>query len=344
MRYLYFILIGVLLAQCSSDKVDAPDVSELDGSFNLYRLEREIMSIDTNLVESQLAELYAKYPGFMELYIQRVMGFDDPKDPQAIQKNISGFVQDSNINLMYQATQILYSDFDELSKEFSDAFRYYKHYFPDKEIPDIYTFVSEYGIQRFLFEDEKGKEALAIGVDLFLGADYPYQRMVPENPSFSQYLIRRYNKDHLVKRSMEAMVEDMMGGNKGRVLLEKMIYNGKKLYILDHLLPHASDTIIMEYTPAQLEWVRDNELEMWAYFLKEDLFYNSEINKINKLVNPSPNAPGMPPQAPGRTGNYMGWKIVEKYMEKHPEMTMSDLIAMDDAQKILTDSKFKPRK
>ena len=334
----FYVIAGfvcLILFSCGKDDVQAPDVSGIDGKFNLYRVEQEIMSADTNNLEATFLE----HPAFMEIYLNSIMGF---KENQS--QNMKGFITDENINLLYQATQIQYGNFGKLTTEFEKAFQYYKYYFPERQVPDIYTFISEYGIQRFIFSDENGKDALGIGLDLFLGGDYPYAQFIPNNPAFSQYLIRRFNEDHLVKRSMGALVEDIIGENPGATLLEKMIHNGKKLYILDKLLPYAADSIIMEYTAPQLEWVEDNQVEMWAYLLKEDLFYESDINKINKLVNPSPNAPGMPDEAPGRTANYLGWKIVEAYMNRQQNYFIQDLVLEEDAQKILNISKFKPRK
>lgn len=343
----YFLgvsLIFTLMISCQKDSVNVPDVSGIDGNFDLFRTEQELMKLDTNSVSVGLAELMDKYPAFMNIYMNNVMGFTDQEDPEIQAQNIKGFIQDENINLLYQAVQIQYGDFDDLEKDFRAAFKLYKYYFPERNVPDIYTFISEYGIQRFIFSDQDGNDALGIGLDLFLGSDYPYQEFIPNNPAFSQYLIRRFNKAHLVKRGVGAMVEDVLGPNKGNILLDKMIHNGKKLYILDHLLPYTPDSIIMEYTDAQLNWCEDNQLEMWAYLLKEDLFYESDINKINKLVNPAPNYPGMPDEAPGRTGNYIGWKIVEAYMKRNPEKTLQDLVVFEDAQKLLELSKYKPRK
>jgi len=51
----------------------------------------------------------------------------------------------------------------------------------------------------------------------------------------------------------------------------------------------------------------------------------------------------MPTEAPGRTANYIGWQIVKKFMQKKPKLTMLDLIAHNDAQKLLEESKYKPR-
>jgi len=333
-----YLLLGILsffLLSCGEDVVQAPDVSAIEGKFNLFRMEQEIMTADTNDLETS----FLKHPAFMEIYLNGIMGFRENQT-----KNIKGFISDENINLLYQATQIQYGDFDELTSEFERAFQFYKYYFPERQIPDVYTFISEYGIQRFIFSDEDEKDALGIGLDMFLGADYPYAQFIPNNEAFSQYLIRRFNKEHLVKRCMGALVEDIIGENPGRNLLEKMVHNGKKLYILDKILPYEADSIIMEYTGPQMDWVEDNQVEMWAYLLKEDLFYESDINKINKLVNPSPNSPGMPEAAPGRTANFLGWKIVEAYMNRQQNYFIQDLVLEKDAQKILNISKFKPRK
>lgn len=345
MRHLLgLIFIMVFLGSCGNDAVVAPNVENIAVDFQIHRTEQELMALDTNDIANSLLSLEEKYSSFMSIYLRNVMGFTDDDNPQLQGNNIKGFIQDDNINLLYQATQIQYGDFDQLKGEFTSAFKFYKHYFPERNIPDLYTFISEYGIQRFVFLDDRGKDALGIGLDLFLGADYPYQDFIPNNPAFSNYLIRRFNKDHLVKRSIGALVEDILGPSQGNNLLEKMVHNGKKLYIIDHLLPFSPDSIIMEYTEEQLDWCEDNEIEMWAYLLKEDLFYESDMDKINKLINPSPSSPGMPKQAPGRTGNFIGWKIVEAYMQRHPEKTLTDLVAFEDAQKILEQSKYKPKK
>jgi len=52
----------------------------------------------------------------------------------------------------------------------------------------------------------------------------------------------------------------------------------------------------------------------------------------------------MPPEAPGRTANWIGWKIVKAYMNRHPEVTPADLLNIKESQKILDGSRYKPRR
>jgi hypothetical protein len=95
---------------------------------------------------------------------------------------------------------------------------------------------------------------------------------------------------------------------------------------------------------AQAAWLPDNEREMWAFFLKENLFYSGDYQKIRKYIEYSPGSPGMPDEAPGRTANWVGWQIIKAYMTRYPDTTMEQLIALKDAQKILDDSKYKPKR
>jgi hypothetical protein len=83
---------------------------------------------------------------------------------------------------------------------------------------------------------------------------------------------------------------------------------------------------------------------MWAYFIKEELLYNSEWAKIRKYVDYSPNSPGMPPQAPGRTANWLGWQMVKAYMRQFPDTSLEDMLQIADAQNLLDAAKYKPQR
>jgi uncharacterized protein YjaZ len=107
-------------------------------------------------------------------------------------------------------------------------------------------------------------------------------------------------------------------------------------------LPYQSDTIINEYSAEQMQWVKDNELNIWVHLLDNNLLYSTKSKDYFKLINPSPSSPGMPKKSPGRAANWMGYKIVKKFMEKNANFSLQDLISAKDAQFLLEDSKYKP--
>jgi uncharacterized protein YjaZ len=48
--------------------------------------------------------------------------------------------------------------------------------------------------------------------------------------------------------------------------------------------------------------------------------------------------------APARLGEWLGWQIVREYYEKNPEVTLQLVMTETDAQKILSNSGYKPEK
>ena len=203
---------------------------------------------------------------------------------------------------------------------------------------EVVTYISEYTIGGFLY----GDNSIGVGLDFYLGEGYPYQLYNPANPNFSSYLTRTFNKDHLVMKSIKLLVQDLNGSPKGNKLMDYMIHNGKELYLLDHLLPYAADSVKLEFSQKQVDWCEENEANIWAYFISEDLIYSPERNKFRKYIDYSPNSPGMPDGAPGRTANWLGWQIVKAYMRRKPETTLEELIEIKDAQVIMDGSKYKP--
>lgn len=328
---------------CKNENAEpVPDVSNIHPDFKLMRYDEAVLNIDTTDIASALESLRQEDPQFFDIYFKQVLPLRG-KNMEELGASLKGFLQVEQIKELKKAVQNQYGNIDDLKSELNRAFQNYLYYFPDHQVPDVYTIISEYAYQTFIFP-KVDKDGVGVGLDLFLGEDYPYQEINPQDPAFSQYLTRSYNRAHIVKKVIEMILQDQLGEVQKNQLLDYMIQNGKKLYALDKILPMTSDSIIMEFSEKNWEWVNDNELEMFAFFLNEELFYESDMMKINKYITPSPDSPGMPPAAPGRTANFIGWKIVKAFMDKHPDYTLEDLLAEKDAQKIMNESKYKPKR
>ena len=139
--------------------------------------------------------------------------------------------------------------------------------------------------------------------------------------------------------------EDMfLENDSNKTLLSKMIYNGKIMYYMDQILPTVPDSIKIGYTNTQIKWCNQYKSAIWAYFLDENLLYESDFMKIQKFLNPAPFTPGVGEKndsAP-RLAVWTGWQIVKQYMDNNPNVTLQQLMGDNDAQKILNGSKYKP--
>ncbi len=337
---LVLLLSGWGLFSCQPEESERiPDVSGIEVEVAVNRFERELFSLDTNDLAAGLAQLEDAFPAFSQLYFERILGSKNPRiAPQGHVAYVKGFLQHPSVRRLYDTTMAVYPGLEDIREQYRHAFQFFRYYFPEEPLPTVTTFISEYSIGAFVYENN----ALGVGLDFFLGEDYPYLEFNPSNSNFSAYLTRTFNRDHLVSKSLQPLVQDLVGQPSGERMLDYMVNNGKQLYLLDRLLPFAPDSAIMEVTGPQMEWLLGNELEMWAYFLQENLLYSSTWQDIRKFVEYSPHSPGMPPDAPGRTANFIGWRIVRAYMQRHPEATLKDLIALEDAQEVLDRSRYKP--
>lgn len=342
LQWILFVAALSFLWGCSTEeRRDLPDVSGISVKLELKRFEQDLFALDTNNLAPGLAALEEDYGEFADIFFNVLLKSRDPKvAPQGHVAYVRGFLTHPAVRKLYDTTQIIYRQFPaNLRRDFEMAFRYYRHYFPQNNTPRLVTFVSEYSIGNFIY----GNNELAIGLDFFLGPQYPYLRYNPGNDNFSAYLARSFSPEHLVAKTLLPLVDDLVGEPGGDQLLDWMIHNGKKLYLLDHLLPATPDSVKLELPQRQVQWLADNELEMWAFFIQEKMLYDSEWQKIRKYVEYSPNSPGMPTAAPGRTANYVGWQIIKAYMKRYPATTMPELIALRNAQELLKKSRYKPR-
>lgn len=341
---LFAAFFAILANSCQTEeKKPAPDVSNVSVELKFRRFEKDFFAIDTNATNfsDQLNQLEEKYTNFGDIFFNRILASKDPRvAPQGHEAYVKGFLSHPAIRHLYDTCMVLYDNMDDIKQDFTQTFKYFKYYFPDKSTPDVTTFISEYTTAAFIYDDY----SLAVGLDFFLGKDYPYRKYNPESPSFSNYLSHFFAKDYLVSKTIRPLVEDLAGTPPGDRMLDLMIHNGKKLYLLESLMPSKPDSIIFEVTSAQDQWLKENEGQIWNYFLTQDLLYSTDRKKFRKFIDYSPNSPGMPEEAPGRTANWLGWQIVRKYMKKFPNTSLSELIALPDAQALLERSKFKPKR
>jgi uncharacterized protein YjaZ len=98
----------------------------------------------------------------------------------------------------------------------------------------------------------------------------------------------------------------------------------------------------MGYSEEQWDWCIEHEQAIWHLVMdKRDLF-KTESLVLTSYLNDGPFTSEVSQDAPGRLGIWLGWRIVESYMQHNEAVTLQQLMAEPDAQKILEDSYYKP--
>jgi len=337
---LLFIVSICFLISCRNNDNNVEVLSSAH-SVKIFRYDSILDQWNKAVDQITLRDVQKEAPAFTDVYVHQILAL--PRDSMVIKQELQRMLQDTGFQKLMEDVNTEFPDLTKVENEIGELLHNYTELFDVSDTPKVYSFISGFVYQCFVFDDID-QEGIGIGLDMFLGADFPYARINPSNPAFSGYLTQFYTQDYIVKKVAEVLVEDKLPSPQRSDFLSMMIWGGKKLFLIDELMPFKSDDVVIEYTPEQYQWCQENEAQMWDFFFEKELFYETDIRKFSKLIGPAPSTPGMPSESPGRTANYMGWQIVKKYMEEHPEITIRDLMANQNAQKILDDARFKPRR
>ena len=338
-----FLFIGAVFSSCRScgDKIEIDhhvDISNIQADLELHRFEKVLFESSLDSLEPSLNKFKKAHPEFFSVYVEQLMRLGRANDSsKRYIRELERFTRNEDIRGLYDTVKAKYEDFSAVEKELETAFRYYKYHFPEKDIPKVITYVSP-----FTYAAITGEDFVGIGLEMFLGRYYPVYQQIPNLPD---YIIRTLTRESLPVNAMKAQVQGVFEQDKKATqMLDHMIYNGKVLFSLDALFPDVPDSIKIGYAAAEIEWIENYEGGVWQYLIDHDLFFESDRTKYHKYINVGPNTPGLPPEAPGNIGTYIGWQIVRKFMYEFPEVKLQELMGDTTytAQKILKLSKYDP--
>lgn len=334
-----FFFIALLLTACGRSK--KVDVSNIDVNIKIERFDREFDAMRTIPMRKQVPYLENKYGVFYGDFITMILDEDNVNIADTTYyKTVRDVLAGKPYNDLKHDVDAVYPNLDKEQDELTDAFRHVKYYFPKQGIPKVYAYFAGFHVQISV-----GTGYVGIGLDDFLGADSRFYPAITE--MYPRYLSHFFTPENITPRVMEGFAREEMflEHDDDQSLLSKMIYNGKIMYFMDDMIPDVPDSIKIQYTKKQMDWATANEANIWGYFLDQKLLYETDYNKIKQFIDVAPFTTGLGDEtnksAP-RLGIYIGWQIVKKYMDKHPEITLAQLMANNDAEKILNDSKYHP--
>ncbi len=325
------LLVAVLMFSCKSQRLKV-DLSNVKIDLEIDRFEQALFSIPPDQVDEKIPELYDRYGRFLERF-SYVINIGQPGDP-GYSSYLRAFLTDTMVQDVYRRVETSFPDLTELEGTLREAFRHYHYYFPDRDIPSVYTYIS--GFNPSLIID---KGILGIGLDKYLGkgTDYYVRLGLPK------YMRDKMHPEKIPSDCMYywASTEFPMNDSVNNVL-SNMIYEGQLLYFTRAMMPDMPDSLIMGYSPAQIRWLEDNEKDMYTYLVENKLLFDRNTLTINKLVRDAPFTQYFSTDSPGRTGSWLGWQIVRSYMDHHPEMDLPALMAERDYQALFSRSRYRP--
>jgi len=325
----YIIVILFLLNSCNSEKERKLDfdVSGIKlADFSIARYERDLFNLQPDHIKEGLQVIQQKYWIFLAA---------DLEDTTNLNK-IEDFITDPELINAFQETEKKFPDLNSLTFELGNALKYYKHYFPENFIPQVFTYVSGY---QYEYPVQIADSAVIIGLDVYLGNDFKTYSQI----GIPRYKIERMQPNYISIDCMKELALQLLPPSpKTTTFLDEIINLGKVMYFLDATLPKKEEFLKIGYSPEQLKWCSENERNLWAFIIDNQVLFSSDSQIIRKFTIDGPFTAAFSKEAPARLGTWFGWQIVRSYMNHHPDITLAELFRNTDNNLIFSQSKYKP--
>ena len=336
-KYFFFLIIATISCR-GTTTFKRPDVSNIEVNVKIERFDQEFADLKPSEILVKNNHWMDSYGEFYTNYIEDMLRVASSKDSQKFSQEVKYILEQKEFKDLNHAVQKKFPSLQKQEKDIAQALKYILYYFPEYKIPRLISYVSG-----FAYQTPVGENYVGIGLDMFLGADSEFYPALVN--SIPLYLSRRFTPENITPRVIEAILrEDILPiSDRTTNTLHHMIYNGKILYAMDVLLENATDELKIGYTAEQMVWAKKYQADIWSWFLQENLLYSTDHNRIQKYFTEAPFTPelGANNDSAPKLGSYIGWMIVRRYMDKHPDINLKQLFENEDAQKILEDSKFK---
>jgi gliding motility-associated lipoprotein GldB len=305
--------------------ISCEDSSKLEAEIEALPIDLKILRFDKEfgaVNESNLGDLKKKYPIFF---------------PEQFHDSI--WLNRINDTLQQDLNKAVIEKFpseDYLEKQLFPLFQHMKYYFPAFEAPTVVTVTSDVDYQNKVIIADS---LLVLSLDTYLGADHEFY------VGIKKYIAQNLKDSQIAPDVAQSYARQLITPPRTRDLLAQMIYYGKKLYLKDLLIPSTPDSEKIGYTEAQLEWATENEIDMWRYFVENEMLFSTNDKLPARFINPAPFSKfylEIDNESPGMIGRYLGWQIVRSYRKNND--TSLDELLQRSAKEIYTKSKYKPAK
>ncbi len=335
-KFKFHILLfscALFLTACHNGRTYFPKDLEPQ-QVEIVRFDNALLNVHAASVAQDVKVLYDQYPVFMPLWVEDILGIP-AEDTAYLEEALPAFLNDTlyGFKETNKREQVVFVDVSDLEKSLGKAFARIQYLWPETEIPAMYLFISGFQMPIYF-----GDELVGIGADMYLGSDYEYYNRV-----VYEYQKQTMRKECIPVDVISAFLFRMLPytSDKSR-LLDQMLYRGKVMYLTSQIFDELPGYEVMGWTEEQWKWCVKNERAIWHLVMdKRDLF-KTESLVLTGYLNDGPFTSEVSQDAPGRLGIWLGWRIVESYMEHNENVTLQELMAEPDAQKILEESYYKP--
>ncbi|MDH5474989.1 MAG: gliding motility lipoprotein GldB [Cyclobacteriaceae bacterium] len=334
MRKLFILFISsYFLFSCNNNTntcQNRPNVNE-DIVIEVSQLHHELLTIES---EKELYKFIEREPVIASFFLKK----DDYPNDSIMSSVLYKRFSNPHIDTLRQEIDRVFGDNAELIQNFKSALAMLKYYYPEANLPKIKLVATglENGADLFVSDS-----LIIVGLDFYLGEGAKYRPL-----GFPNYLLQKYTKEYIVPSVMLLYgISSQYNASdiKDKSMLADMITYGKSYYFAKMMMPCTPDSTIIGYTSEEIEGSEKNATTIWAHFLDNELLYEQDNFLKQKYLGERPKTFEIGDKCPGRIGTWLGWEIVNEFVDKK-ELTLQELMKKENAQQLFQMAKYRPEK
>lgn len=295
------LLVALLFMSCGTSQRHHIKVSEVE-PVHVARFDSLVYNY---IQESDTAKRHAMMEeagSFWNIYNARLMRF---RNTPYFYDELVRYMNVDKVSRLYEDALKEYSDMSEEEKSLALISARYQKLFPQAQ-----QFIFQSHISALRIPIITVDSLISMSVDCYLGADYELYQ-----DRYRQYELVAHGRECLLPDVAEVMVRNTVPVQNGG-LLEAMVYEGVVMHLVAGLLNDNSMATLMRYTPEQEAWCIEHEEEIWRSIIEQSHLFIRDNMTIYKYIYPAPFTATLSQDAPPRVGRWVGWRIVECYMDK----------------------------
>ena len=184
---------------------------------------------------------------------------------------------------------------------------------------------------------------LAYSKELFFNDTFEPYSMMDLPPFFTRYCATNQIAFQLAMGYIKMKYEPLYKRNS---MLEEAVFQGKLWYTTLQAFPGVKPYEVLGYSQEEWKWLEAQEGQIWKFFIDQKLLFATNFQDYKRFFafGNKTFGGGVPDNCPPLIGNYLGYRIAEKWMKQNPDKKLKNLWDDTDANQILQQSEYNPVK
>jgi hypothetical protein len=332
------LLLGSCGRQDADTCQDTIDVSKIPLKLEVVHLEKELFACKS---KQDIQTFIQKHEDLFKRYDKMPI----KKAEDSLQNRLWEMVKSPYMDTLYTEVNGRFYNpkngkWKQVEQDFELAFKHIKHYYPAFQPPKIYTTLTGLGSFWGAVDIFMDRQAIVISLEFYYGQGARYR---PDVKMMPDYIWKRFVSEAIVPSCLLNISNQYNATDvKDQTMLADMVYFGKAYAFVKEMMPCLPDSLLTGYTQKDLANINDKENRqyIWDFLVEKKAIFSTSPRVKAIYMQESPYVVEINQKCPGRIGRWLGWRIIRKYRQKFPDISLQDLMKKGNARELFEASGY----